>query len=185
MYTKLSAYSFLEIYFRPNSPRAQIYVVIRYIVCVNFSWFLSFVKFSTDWKLYHMVNFLREAVYLKFCVLRVHESLSITKKSPRKICRPKLSAYTNLKVVDQTLRGKIYGLPATLVFAACGAFETCVLSPWPHEVKIIKLNEDTEPPHEANTLLCTGRFLSTVIKQRVCVASQIFVDLRVDLSSQL
>ena len=65
-----------------------------------------------------------------------------------------------------------------------GAYEAASCPTWPNEIKKLKLQSNTEPRYVLYTLLCTGRFLSTVIKQRVCVASQIFVDLRVNLSSQ-
>ena len=41
------------------------------------------------------------------------------------------------------------------------------------------------PSHVLYILLCTGRFLSTVISWRIAVASQIFVDQRVNLNSPL
>ena len=75
---------------------------------------------------------------LEFLVLRIQKSLSIIKKCPSKICRPKLSAYTNLKVVDQTLRGKIYGLPATWRLAAVLVFYNVQPGNW-SRLELLKL----------------------------------------------
>ena len=96
---------------------------------------------------------------LKLFVLRVHESSSVNKKSPRKICRPKLSAETNLKVIDQTLRGKIYGLPATFEFMTAAAFEARLCPTWLDEIKKTKLHTYTSPAAGINFLLAAGHFV--------------------------
>ena len=91
------------------------------------------------------------------------------------MCRYKpFESFPNLAIFNESLV-RPQALPTTPVFIQCRAFEATSCPTWPNEIKKLKLKCNTEPRHWINTLLCTGRFLSTVIKQWVFVASQIFV----------